>query len=189
MSVKETALEPGTWTIDTVHSFVSFTVEHMGLAIARGIASGPAGSITIEEDLLASRVTASIDATTIKTGNEMRDGKILGPDVLDTEKFPAIDFAATALRETGPDNFALDGRLTLHGIERPVTLDVRLSGVITDSWGKTRLGIIAQTTLRRDEFGFGDFGHVALPLGGIMVPHAVSVTLDIEATRDEPEAG
>jgi polyisoprenoid-binding protein YceI len=185
MPLKETAPEPGTWTIDTVHSFVSFTVEHMGLALARGIASGPAGTITIDPDLVNSRVTAAIDAATIKTGNEMRDAKVLGPDVLDTEKFPTIDFTSTAMRELMPDGFALDGELTLHGVRRPVTLELRYTGVITDSWGKTRLGVTAQTTLKRDEFGAGDFGHVTLPLGGIMVPHAVAVTLDIEATRDE----
>lgn len=46
------------------------------------------GTWTIDTDPRSSRVTASIDAATVKTGNEMRDGKITGPDVLDTEKYP-----------------------------------------------------------------------------------------------------
>jgi len=178
---------PGTWTIDSLHSFVSFSVEHMGgLAVARGLASGPTGTITIAPGFLGSSVTATIDATTLASGSKLRDSKILGPDVLDTERFPTIDFTSDPpLRTTGPDTYDLDGRLTLHGVTRPLTLALRFNGVITDTWGKTRLGVTAQATLPRDEFGAGKFGYVPLPLGGIMVPHAIAVTLDIEATMDE----
>lgn len=181
--------KPGTWTIDQLHSFVSFSVEHMGgLAVAHGLASGPSGSITITPDITGSSVTASIDATTLATGSALRDGKIKGPDVLDTEQFPTIDFvSAPPLRETGTDSYEVDGNLTLHGVTRPVTLALRFNGVITDTWDKTRLGVTAQVTLRRDEFGAGKFGYVELPLGGLMVPHAVAVTLEIEATKDEEQ--
>jgi polyisoprenoid-binding protein YceI len=182
-------LKPGTWTIDSMHSFVSFSVEHMGgLAVARGLASGPSGAITVSPGILNSSVTATIDASTLATGSKLRDEKIQGPDVLDTEHFPAIEFVSgPPLRETGPDTYDLDGQLTLHGVTRPVTLALRFNGVTTDVWGKTRLGVTAQGTLRRDEFGAGQFGYAPLPLGGIMVPHAVSVTLDIEATKDEDD--
>ncbi|HEY1823191.1 MAG TPA: YceI family protein [Trebonia sp.] len=188
MPAAGTAPEPGAWTIDQVHSFVSFSVEHMGIAVARGLTAGPSGTITIAPGLTSSAVTAAIDASTLTTGNGFRDGKILGPDVLDAKQFPVIEFASDALRETGQDSYDLDGRLTLRGVTRPLTLSLRFNGVITDSWGKTRLGVTASGTLRRDEFGAGDWGHVPLPLGGIMVPHAVSVVLDIEAVKDEPES-
>jgi polyisoprenoid-binding protein YceI len=180
-------LAPGTWTIDALHSFVSFSVKHMGgLAVARGLASGPTGTIMIAPDFLGSSVTATIDATTLASGSELRDGKILGPDVLDTERFPTIDFiSAPPLRATKPDTYDLDGQLTLHGVTRPITLALRFNGVIPDTWGKTRLGVTAQAKLSRDEFDVGKFGHVPLPLGGIMVPDAVVVTLDIEATKEE----
>jgi polyisoprenoid-binding protein YceI len=182
-------LKPGPWTIDSLHSFVTFSVEHMGgLAVARGLASGPSGAITVTPDIIGSSVTATIDATTVASGSKLRDGKLLGPDVLDTEHFPTIDFVSSPpLREAGPDSYEVDGQLTLHGVTRPVTLALRFNGVITDTWGKTRLGVTAQVTLRRDEFGAGQFGYHPLPLGGIMVPHAVAVTLDIEATKDEDE--
>jgi polyisoprenoid-binding protein YceI len=182
-------LKPGTWTIDSLHSFVSFSVEHMGgLAVARGLASGPSGAITVSPDILGSSVTATIDATTLATASKLRDDKIQGPDMLDTEHFPTIEFVSgPPLRETAPDTYDLDGQLTLRGVTRPVTLALRFNGVTTDVWSKTRLGVTAQVTLRRDEFGAGKFGYVPLPLGGIMVPHAVSVTIDIEATKDDDE--
>jgi polyisoprenoid-binding protein YceI len=180
--------EPGTWTIDSMHSFVTFTVQHFTIAFARGLASGPTGSVTIGEDPLASSVRASIDASTIATGNKMRDEKILGPDVLDVAKYPTIDFSSRALREESPGRYALDGDLTMHGITRPVTLDLTVHGVITDVWNKTRLGLTATAELKRGDFDVQKFGYVPLAAGGFMVPDSLEVSLEIEATRDEPAA-
>jgi polyisoprenoid-binding protein YceI len=178
--------EPGTWTIDSMHSFVTFTVAHFTVAFARGLASGPKGAITIAENPLESSVRASIDASTITTGNKMRDEKILGPDVLDVARYPAIEFSSRALREESPGGYALDGELTMHGITQPVTLDIVLHGVITDTWNKTRLGLTATTEIKRSDFDVLKFGHVPLAAGGFMVPDALQVAIEIEATRDEP---
>lgn len=178
--------EPGTWTIDSMHSFVTFTVEHFTIAFARGLASGPKGVIVIAEDPLASSVRASIDASTITTGNKTRDEKIQGPDVLDVAQYPAIDFSSRAIREQSPGRYDLDGDLTMHGITRPVTLDLTVHGAITDVWNKSRLGLTATTEIKRSDFDVLKFGHVPLAGGGFMVPDSLRVTIEIEATRDEP---
>jgi polyisoprenoid-binding protein YceI len=178
--------EPGTWTIDSMHSFVTFTVSHFTVAFARGLASGPTGAITIAENPVESSVRASIDAATIATGNKIRDQKIQGPDVLDVAQYPAIDFSSRALREESAGRYALDGDLTMHGITQPVTLDLTVNGVITDVWNKNRLGLTATTEIKRSDFDVLKFGHVALAGGGFMVPDGLQVTLEIEATRDEP---
>jgi polyisoprenoid-binding protein YceI len=176
--------EPGTWTIDSMHSFVAFTVEHFTVALARGIASGPTGTITIADEVASSSVRASIDVSTLTTANGARDEKILGPDVLDAQQYPTIDFASTGLRAASPGKYLLDGDLTMHGITRPQTLDLTVNGVITDSWDKTRLGLTATTEIKRSDFDVLKFGYHALAAGGFMVPDAVHVTLEIEATRD-----
>src|SRR5262249_47447916 len=113
--------ETGSWTIDSMHSFVTFTVEHFTVALARGLASGPSGTIRVAPDLLASSVSASIDVATITTGNAMRDERVLGPDVLDVASYPTIDFSSRALTETSPGRYALQGDLTIHGVTKPVT--------------------------------------------------------------------
>jgi polyisoprenoid-binding protein YceI len=177
--------EPGSWTIDSMHSFVAFTVEHFTIALARGIASGPKGAITVAPDLAASSVQASIDAATISTANAMRDEKIHGPDVLDVGQYPTIDFASRSVTQTSPGSYKVAGDLTMHGATRPVTLDLTVRGVITDTWGKRRLGLTATTTIKRSDFDVLKFGHVALAAGGFMVPDSLSVSLDIEATRDD----
>lgn len=176
--------EPGTWTIDSTHSFVAFTVQHFTIAFARGIASGPTGAITISEDPLASSVSASIDASTVATGNAVRDDKIKGPDVLDVAQYPTIDFASRALREQAPGHYQVDGDLTMHGITQPVTLDLTVHGVITDVWDKTRLGLTAAAEIKRSDFDVLKWGHVPLAAGGFMVPDSLSVTIELEATRD-----
>jgi polyisoprenoid-binding protein YceI len=176
--------DPGTWTIDSMHSFVTFTVEHFTVAFARGLASGPAGTIHITPDLLSSSVHATIDAATLTTGNSMRDEKVLGADVLDVAAYPTIEFTSHALTESAPGSYALAGELTIHGVTRPVTLDLVLHGVITDTWGKNRLGLTATAEIKRSDYGVLKFGHVPLAAGGFMVPDTVRVALDIEATRD-----
>jgi polyisoprenoid-binding protein YceI len=177
--------EPGRWTIDAIHSFVSFNVLHMKVSYARGIAVGPAGTITIAPDLLESTVEATIDASTLTTLNPVRDAKMHGSELLDVERYPTIDFVSTGLRASGENYYELRGRLTIHGVTKDVSLDLIFNGVVTDTWGKRRLGVTATTEISRDDFGAGEWGHVLLPSGGFMVPHHLKVTIDIEATKDE----
>jgi len=178
--------EPGRWTIDSMHSFVTFTVEHFTIAIAHGLASGPRGAIDIAPDVAASSVQAAIDVATLTTGNAMRDERILGPDVLDAASYPTIDFSSRALEEIASGHYAVHGDLTIHGFTKPVTLDLTVHGVITDTWGKSRLGLTATADIKRSDYEVLKFGHVPLAAGGFMVPDVVHVTLDIEVTRDEP---
>jgi polyisoprenoid-binding protein YceI len=175
---------PGSWTIDSMHSFVTFTVEHFTVAFAHGLAAGPTGTIRITPELLSSSVTAAIDASTLTTGNALRDEKVLGPDVLDVASYPTIDFSSRGLAEGSGSRYALEGDLTIHGVTRPVTLDLSLHGVITDTWNKERLGLTATAEIKRSDFGVLKFGHVPLTAGGFMVPDTVRIVLDIEATRD-----
>jgi polyisoprenoid-binding protein YceI len=179
---------PGRWTIDAVHSFVSFSVLHMNVSYARGVAVGPAGTITIAPNLLDSSVEATIDASTLTTLNPGRDAKMRGSDLLDVDRYGTIDFVSTGVWSSGENYYELGGQLTIHGVTKYVSLDLVFNGVVTDTWGKRRLGVTATTELSRDDFGVGEWGHVLLPAGGFMVPHRLKVTLDIEATKDEEAA-
>ncbi len=180
--------EPGRWTIDAVHSFVSFSVLHMNVSHARGIAVGPTGTITIAANLLDSSVEATIDASTLTTLNPVRDAKMRGSELLDVDRYPTIDFVSTGLWSSGENYYELGGQLTIHGVTKNVSLDLVFNGVVTDTWGMRRLGITATTEVARDDFGAGEWGHVLMPGGGFMVPHDLKVTLDIEATKDEEAA-
>ena len=167
----------GTWDIDPVHSDVSFTVRHMMVSKVRGRFGTVSGEIVTGENLASSSVAATIDASSIDTGNEQRDGHIRSADFFDVENHPQWTFRSTALRADG-DDFALDGELTIKGVTRPVTLAIEINGFGPDAWGGTRAGFSASTTIDRNDFGVD----IKMPLdgGGVVVSDKVQITLEIE---------
>jgi polyisoprenoid-binding protein YceI len=168
----------GTWDIDASHSDVSFTVRHMMVSKVRGRFGAFSGDIVTSEDLSSSSVTATIDASTIDTNNEQRDGHIRSADFFDVENHPQWTFRSTGLRADG-DDFALDGELTIKGVTRPVTLALEINGFGPDAWGGTRAGFSASTTIDRNDFGVD----IKMPLdgGGVVVSDKVQISLEIEA--------
>ena len=92
----------------------------------------------------ASSVEATIEAATISTRDAQRDGHLKSPDFLDVEKYPAITFKSKKVTAAGGDSFTLVGDLTIHGVTKPVTLDVEeLTGEAKDPWGNMRRGATA----------------------------------------------
>jgi polyisoprenoid-binding protein YceI len=168
----------GTWDIDPLHSDVSFTVRHMMVSKVRGRFGSFSGEIVTGEDLAGSSVTATIDATSIDTGLEQRDGHIRSADFFDVENHPRWTFRSTGVRVNG-HGLAVDGELTIKGVTRSVPLALEVNGIGPDDGGGTRLGVSATTTIDRNDFGVD----IKLPLdgGGVVVGDKVQINLDIEA--------
>jgi polyisoprenoid-binding protein YceI len=131
------------------------------------------GVITTGVNVENSEVVASVDATSIDTNNEQRDGHVKSADFFAVEQYPTWQFRSTAVR---PD--ALEGELTIKGVTRPVTFDLEFTGFGPDAYGGTRAGFEATTVINRNDFGVD----IAMPLetGGVVVGDKVTVTLDIE---------
>ncbi|GEL19668.1 hypothetical protein PA7_35050 [Pseudonocardia asaccharolytica DSM 44247 = NBRC 16224] len=168
----------GTWDIDPAHSDVSFTVRHMMVSKVRGRFGAFSGEIVTGDDLRSSTVTATIDATSIDTNNDQRDGHIRSADFFDVANHPEWTFRSTGVRADGQDH-VLDGELTIKGVTKPVTLDLEVGGFGADAWGGTRAGFTATTTINRNDFGVD----IAMPLdgGGMVVSDKVQITLEIQA--------
>jgi polyisoprenoid-binding protein YceI len=167
----------GTWDIDASHSDVSFTVRHMMVSKVRGRFGKFSGEIITGENLTDSAVTATIDATSIDTNNEQRDGHIRSADFFDVENHPQWTFRSTGVRVDGGD-VALDGELTIKGVTRPVTLALEVNGFGPDAWGGVRAGFSASTTIDRNDFGVD----IKMPLdgGGVVVSDKIQIQLEIE---------
>lgn len=167
----------GTWDIDPVHSDVSFTVRHMMVSKVRGRFAGFTGEITTGEDVTASSVRATIDATSIDTGNDQRDGHIRSADFFDVENHPTWTYVSTSVRTDG-DDLVIDGDLTIKGVTRSVPLAVEVGGFGPDAYGGTRAGFTATATINRSDFGVD----IAMPLdgGGVVVSEKVQITLEIQ---------
>ncbi len=179
MSALDT-LTPGIWNIDASHSSAGFTVRHLMVSKVRGRFDSIAGSITVAEDRLQSRVDATLDASSVNTSDANRDGHLKSPDFFDTENFPTITFATTAVTASGED-YLLTGDLTIKGVTKPVGLTLEFNGVAGDPWGGTRAGFSAETEINRKDWGLE--WNAALETGGVVVGEKVKIQLEIEAVR------
>ncbi len=173
-----------TWQLDPSHTRVEFAVRHLMVSTVRGSFSKVSGVVHVDDaDPSRSRIEATIDAASIDTGNEKRDAHLRTPDFLDVERYPTITFRSTAAEKTAT-GWKVTGDLTLHGVTKPVVLDVGPTAPIKDPWGNTRAGAEATTTVRRSDFGIT--WNKALEAGGVTVGDEVRVTIDVEATRTAP---
>jgi polyisoprenoid-binding protein YceI len=172
----------GTWTIDPVHSDVSFTVRHMMVSKVRGQFTTFQGTIVTAEDPLQSSVTATIDLSSIDTRNEQRDNHIRSADFFEVEKHAHMAYRSTGIRQDG-DDWLVDGELDLHGVTRPVQLKVELNGITPDPYGGTRAGFSATADINRRDFGID----ISVPMdgGGVVVGDKISINLEIEAVLDK----
>jgi polyisoprenoid-binding protein YceI len=169
----------GTWTIDPVHSEVSFTVRHMMVSKVRGRFDKFEGTITTAPDPLQSGVTATVDLGSVNTGNETRDNHIRSEDFFHTEKHPAMTFRSTGIRPDGSD-FLLDGDLTLRGVTRPVTFRLEVNGFGPDPYGGTRAGFSATTEINRNDWNVSYNGPIPGAGTGMVLSDKVTINLEIE---------
>ncbi|TAL23174.1 MAG: polyisoprenoid-binding protein [Nitrospirae bacterium] len=169
------------YTIDPDHSVAAFSVRHLAIANIRGQFNKLSGVINFDRDnIFRSSVEAEIDAAGITTGVKKRDAHLLSPDFFDVEKYPKITFKSTKIEVTGDNQGKVTGDLTIHGITRSVTMDVKYSGPVKSPLGgEISLGFTATTSINREDFGMT--WNVPLDNGGIMVDKDVQITIDIEA--------
>jgi polyisoprenoid-binding protein YceI len=177
------AQSPGAtaWKIDPPHSAAEFSIRHMGLSNVHGRFGGVSGTITIDPaDLTKSSVNATIDVTTVDTGVPQRDGHLKSPDFFDVAKYPTMTFTSKSVSKSG-EGYTVNGDLTMHGVTKPVVLDVEPSKEQTGPEGKAHRGFDATTTLHRQDFGLVWNG--TLKSGDSVLGDDVKVTLDIEAVK------
>ncbi len=170
------------WTIDSSHSQVNFSARHMGIMTVRGHFNDIQATIDFnQDDFTASSVEASINAGSLVTNDAKRDEHLRSADFLDVEKYPTITFKSTKIERAEHDRYRMTGDLTIHGVTRPVTLDVVYSGQIKDPWGNARAGFSAETTIRRSDWGISF--NAVLETGGLVVSDEVKIALDVEAVK------
>ena len=185
----ETAVEipgyiAGTWTVDPVHSEVSFVVRHMMVSKVRGRFDKFSGTVTTAADPLQSAVTAIVDMSSVNTGAPDRDNHIRSADFFEVESHPTMTFRSTGVREDG-DHFLLDGDLTIRGTTKPVTLKLEVNGFGPDAYGGTRAGFSATGEINRHDFGVSYNGPI--PGGGVAVSEKVTINIEAEGVLSSGE--
>jgi polyisoprenoid-binding protein YceI len=170
----------GTWTIDPIHSDVSFTVRHLVVSKVRGFFRKFEGTLVTGDTPEQSSVTATIDMASIDTNQDQRNAHIRSADFFEVETYPTMTYRSTGVRPDG-DDWILDGELTLKGVTKEVPLKLELNG-----FGSDRVGFSAKGEINRRDFNVNFSG--VTETGAVVVSDKVQIHLEIEALLNKPEA-
>ena len=175
------------YRIDPNHTLVGFDIRHF-FARVNGRFTSFSGTIQLDDkDLSRSTVDVTIQAASINTENEERDQDLRSAHFFLVDSFPTLTFKSTKI-VAGPDNSALVyGDLTMRGITRPVTLDAKFLGAITDrEMGKKIVGFEGKTTINRKEWKI--IWNRTLDQGATMLGDDVNIKLQVEGFARDPNA-
>jgi polyisoprenoid-binding protein YceI len=168
-----------TYTVDTTHSEVGFSVRHMMFAKVRGQFKGWTATTAYDvADPTKSVIHVDIDAASIDTREEKRDGHLRSGDFFDVAKFPKITFDSKRIERTGAKGYKLSGELTIRNATHPITLDVEETGGGKDPWGNERIGFSAKGSLSRSQWGLE--WNQALEAGGVLVSDKVEIEVEVQ---------
>lgn len=175
------------WTIDNSHSQITFSVRHMMISNVHGRFENFTGNVEFnEQNLTLSSVEVQIDADSINTRDEKRDGHLKSPDFFNAAEFPYAVFKSTRVEKLDDSHGKIYGDLTIRGIAKSVVLDVEYSGNAKSPWGSTSAGFSASTKLNRKDWDLN--WNVALETGGWLVGDTININIELEIVKQaEPQ--
>jgi polyisoprenoid-binding protein YceI len=147
----------GTWKNDAAHSQLGFTVTHLGVSDISGTFNDFEVMVKASKpDFSDASFELSAKAASIDTRVGMRDDHLKSADFFDAEKYPALTFKSTSLKKTANNKYKLAGNLTIHGVTRPVILDLAYNGTIEHPMNKKpTAGFTLSGTIKRSDFDLG----------------------------------
>jgi len=173
------------WQVDASHSTIGFSVKHMMVTNVHGAFGKVTGSVKLDDkDITKSVVEATIDASSIDTRDEKRDGHLKSPDFFDVAKFASVTFKSTKIEKAGKDKLKIHGDLTIHGVTKPVVLATEMGEKeYKDPFmGAMHRGAVATATMNRKDFGL-TWNKPLEAAGGLMVGDDVAIELNIELVK------
>jgi polyisoprenoid-binding protein YceI len=171
---------PGVYNVDPVHSTIGFVARHLVAAKVRGHFKEFEGVITIGDSIENSKVEATVQAASITTDNEMRDGHLKTADFLEIEKYPTLTLKSTKITSKGGDKYELAADLTIHGVTKPMIFELEYLGTGPSmAPGVDVSGFEAKGEFDRRDFGVNFEG--ALENGSLIVGNKVAIEIAIEA--------
>lgn len=147
-----------TYALDTNHTNIVWSINHFGFSNPSGKFTKVEGQLVLDEANPAnSKVSMTLSPANILTGIDKLDEHLKSKDFFDVEQFPNATFVSTKVALTGKDTAKVTGTLTLHGISKPVTLDVKLNKIGVNMFNKKTAGFSAFTTIKRSDFGINTY--------------------------------
>ena len=143
-----------TYTLDASHTAVTFHINHFGFSNPSGKFMNVEGSVTLDEkDPAKSSVEVTIPVAKLETGVPKLNEHLMTKDFFDVATYPTAIFKSDKVEVTGASTAKVTGNLTLHGVTKPVTLDVTLNKIGENMMKKKTAGFSATATLKRSDFG------------------------------------
>ncbi|USQ77013.1 YceI family protein [Ornithinimicrobium cryptoxanthini] len=178
----------GQWRFDPEHTRVGFSAKHAMITTVRGAFNDVEGIIDLDVDNLdQSTVVVRLQAASVDTRNDKRDGHLRSPDFFDVENYPEIVFVSSTIDEVEEGNFMVVGDLTIRDTTKQVAIPIALLGVSRDPMGNLRAGFEATRRLNRRDYGLE--WNLPLDTGGVLVSEKVTLEFEISAIKveDEPQ--
>jgi len=178
--------QAATWKIDPNHSSTTFKIRHL-FSNVRGDFTQISGMIDYDPaHPTASTLETKIVAASINTNNERRDNDLRSPNFFDVATFPDLTFKSTKVEST-EGGLKVTGDLTLHGITKPVVLDVEVLGTGPHPMieGGQVAGFSAHTKINREDFGLK--WNKTLDAGGTLLGNDVDIQIEVEAVNAPPK--
>ncbi len=172
----------GTYTLDPAHTRIGFVARHAMVTKVRGQFNEFEGSAVVDaDDFTKSTAQLTIQATSIDTHNEQRDGHLRSNDFLALEQYPEITFVSTGVTQTGETSLELTGDLTVRGVTNAITVPFEFEGAATDPFGNLRVGFEGSVVINRKDYGVS--WNAALETGGVLVGEKVTLEFEISAIK------
>ena len=174
------------WKIDPNHSSTRFEIRHL-FSKVQGDFTQFSGTLEYDSaNPAAAKVETKIVASSINTNNEHRDGDLKSENFFDVAKYPEITFTSTKVEKVD-SGLKVTGDLTMHGVTKPVVLDVEILGTGPHPMikGGQVAGFAAHTKIDRKDFGIT--WNKTLDSGGTLLGDDVDITLNIEAVNAPPK--
>jgi polyisoprenoid-binding protein YceI len=173
------------WRIDPLHSSAQFSVKHMMISTVRGQFGGVKGTVLYDpKNPAASTVEATIDCSTLNTGQPKRDSDLKGAEFFDVKRYPLMTFKSKSVEVAGPGKLRVTGDLTINATTRQVILDFDgPTGPVRDTQGREKIGASGITKISRKDFGI--LYNPIMETGGVTVSDEVSIALEVELIRSQ----
>jgi polyisoprenoid-binding protein YceI len=172
-----TAIPAGSYVIDPTHSRIGFSARHAVITKVRGSFNDFAGTGSITDGQVSLEVVMQADS--IDTRQADRDAHLKSEDFFNAAAFPQLKFVSTSVAQTGADEFAVTGELTIKDVTKPLTIEFEYTGAATDPFGNKRVGLEGEAEINRTDFGL--VWNAVLETGGVLVSDKIKLEFEISA--------
>jgi polyisoprenoid-binding protein YceI len=145
------AAAAGSYAVDPVHSTVLFRIKHMGTSFSWGRFNEIVGRLNLDDQ--APSLEMQVKTESLDTANAKRDQHLKSPDFFSAKQFPTISFKSTRVARVGDNKYDVDGTMSLHGVDRPVKVQLERTGTGKNQLGAATAGYTTTFTVKRSDFG------------------------------------